>query len=109
MTIRTGFTRERDGSQVGKLSYTHRISMAASVLGGTALAIYGISRRGWKGIGLGAGGAYVAYRAMAGNFEPNQRQIRIAFTIIRPSEEVYKFVRDRQNWSRFLKVARVKS
>ena len=109
MTIRTGFTRERDGSQVGKLSYTHRISMAASVLGGTALAIYGISRRGWRAIALGAGAAYVAYRAMAGNFEPNQRQIRIAFTISRPPEEVYNFVRDRQNWSRFIQRAQLQS
>ena len=58
---------------------------------------------------MGAGGAYVAYRAVAGNFEPNQRQIRIAFTISRPPEEVYNFVRDRQNWSRFIQGAQLKS
>jgi uncharacterized membrane protein len=109
MTIRTGFTRQRDGSQIGQLSYTDRISMAASVLGGMALAIYGISRRSWKGIGLAAGGAYVAYGAVAGNLKPEQRQIRIAFTINRPPEEVYNFVRDRQNWPRFIQGPQLQS
>src|SRR5436190_23490139 len=104
MTIRTGFTRERDGSQVGQLSYTDRISMAASILGGTALAIYGFSRRNWKGIGVAAGGAYLAYRAIAGNIDLDQRQIRIGFTINRPQEEVYNFVRDRLHWPRFSQV-----
>jgi uncharacterized membrane protein len=109
MTIRTGFTRQRDGSQVGQLSYTDRISMAASILGGTALAIYGFSRRNWKGVSLAAGGAYLAYRAIAGNIDPDQRQIRIGFTINRQPDEVYNFVRDRQNWPRFIQGAQLKS
>jgi uncharacterized membrane protein len=44
----------------------------------------------------------MAYRAVAGNLKPEQRQIRIAFTVNRPPQEVYNFVHNRQNWPRLM-------
>lgn len=99
-----------------------------SIAGGAALAAYGLSRRSWSGLALGAvGGALVArgitrhdpiYAALridtahpgtttpgnvlAAILPASTREIERAVTIQRPREELFRFWRDLSNLPRFM-------
>lgn len=97
----------------------------ASVLGGSAVALYGLSRRSKSGLAIALlGGAFI-YRGASGNCDvyrtlgistadeeagPNEsvaygRGIRVdkAITVNRPSAELYSFWRKLENLPRFMK------
>jgi len=95
-------TRRKDQPGVAKHSNLPGVSAAAAILGGTVLAAYGISRRGWGGTALAAGGACLAAYGVSDATKPYSGAVRISYTIGMPPAEVHKFVRDPQNWSRFL-------
>jgi uncharacterized membrane protein len=101
MTISTNVEASRDQRNSSD-QYPSRIARAASVLSGTALAALGLTRRGWTRTTLAASGGYLVYRGITGKAAPYKGAVRVAFTIDRPTEEVYSFVRDPQNWPRFL-------
>jgi uncharacterized membrane protein len=75
-------------------------SNLAALLMGAGLATLGLSRRGWLGMGLAAGGAYIAYQGVT-RAPAQPIGIRVAFTINRSPQELYEIVRDQQNWSTF--------
>ncbi|HEX6821794.1 MAG TPA: SRPBCC family protein [Candidatus Sulfotelmatobacter sp.] len=72
-----------------------------ALIGGGALAIYGITRRSPLGIALAAGGGTVAL--LATNRKPTPESLASATILIncRP-EEVYRFWRDFENLPRFM-------
>lgn len=81
----------------------------ASVLGGGALALFGLSRRSLLGLALAAGGGYVVYRSLTGHapvreglgmvISQHARPVAVeaAITINKPIGEVYAFWRDPEN------------
>jgi uncharacterized membrane protein len=97
MTIKTSIANDRSPRpQFGQDS--HRLKMAGSILAGTTLAAIGIYRRSLFGTVLALGGGYLAYRGIEGNMQSPSGAARVGFTINRPLNEVYAFVRDPQNW-----------
>jgi uncharacterized membrane protein len=76
--------------------------LAAAILGGTALVAVGVTRRGWVRAALASGGAYLVYRGIVNDVAAHQGKVRVAFTIKRTPEEVYHYVRQPENWPRFL-------
>jgi uncharacterized membrane protein len=79
-----------------------RTSLAATVLGGTLLLAVGLTRRGWLRAALASGGAYLVYRGIVNDLAAQQGKVRVAFTIQRSPEEVFDYVRQAENWPRFL-------
>jgi uncharacterized membrane protein len=80
-----------------------RARLAASILAGTALAAFGLTRRGWARAALTTGGAYLVCRGVINQAVPHHGKARVAFTIDRPPQDVYDYVREAKNWPRFLR------
>jgi uncharacterized membrane protein len=81
---------------------------AALLLSGSGLAAFGFSRRGWRRIALAAVGAYLAYEGLNGTRRHIGR-VRVSYTIAREPEDVYKFVRNPDNWPKFIPELKVQS
>lgn len=79
-----------------------KIGAAATILGGTALTAYGISRRTWGGAALAIGGACIACYGISDAAKPYSGKVRVSYTIGILPEDVYAFVRDSQKWPQFL-------
>ncbi|HZO88118.1 MAG TPA: SRPBCC family protein [Chthonomonadaceae bacterium] len=88
----------------------------ASTLAGCALALFGLTRRSWAGLGLAALGGGLIYRGMTGycsfygalgistaDQERHGLTIRRAVTIDKPPEELYRFWRQFENLPRFMR------
>jgi uncharacterized membrane protein len=94
-----------------------------SLLGGSALAVYGLARRDLPGLGLAAAGGCLLYRGLTGHCNvygalgvntaeahgraasvPAGRGVKVvrAITINRPPEEVYRVWHDLENLPRFM-------
>ena len=99
MTIKTSL-RDQSGENrpFAGNNQPSRVTKAALVIGGSVLAGYGISRRDLPGTAMAAAGGYLAYCAFSAD-SARMGSVRIGFTINRPPEEVYRFVRDPQNWT----------
>ncbi len=108
---------------------THHINVGeierwASLVGGGALALFGLSRRSLGGLGLAALGGALAYRGATGHCPmygalgfstaerhgpvtsiPAGRGVRIetSITINRPREELYRFWRNIENLPRIMR------
>lgn len=102
MTIKTSLPNESGENQPFAGEGRSNAMKAATIIGGSVLAAYGITRRDIAGVAMAAGGGYLAYRGFTGNDPSKLGKIRVAFTINRPTEEVFRFVRDPQNWSSIL-------
>lgn len=89
----------------------------ASTLAGGALALYGLARRDFAGLLLGALGGYVLYRGTTGvdpayqllgidttQREYGQKGIKVEkrITIDKPAEELYRFWRNFENLPQFM-------
>ena len=76
----------------------------AAVLGGGALAVYGLSRKSLGGAALAAVGAFGAVAgARRGTLSPTAIHVQKTFTIDRPQQELYDFWHNFENLPRFMK------
>ena len=76
----------------------------AAILGGGALAIYGLSRKSLGGVALAAVGAFGAVAgARRGTLTPTAIHVQKTFTIDRPPQELYDFWHNFENLPRFTK------
>jgi uncharacterized membrane protein len=99
MTISTDLgTNLSRGDEPSKSSVKPKI--VAAVLTGGGLMALGLSRRSWAGLGLAAGGAYLAYQGMP-NLTAQVGSVRVAYTINRSPQELFDFLRDEKNWHQF--------
>lgn len=98
MTIKTSIHDEPWGQEKLRHPGQSRAGAITSMISGTALAVLGASRKNWKGAALAAGGGYLAYRGFTAKYHPLHAEVRVAFTINRPREEIYAFVRNPGNW-----------
>lgn len=87
---------------------------AVSVLGGSLLAFYGLTRRSWLArLPLAGIGAALAYRGATGHSEAYRRigieragapaELAEAVTVNRPAQEVYAFWRKLENLPKFMR------
>jgi uncharacterized membrane protein len=99
MTIRTSLTDQSGQRQpfAGECPAS-RVMKAASIIAGSVLAGYGVSRRDIPGAAMAAGGGYLAYRGLSACSLSRMGNVRVAFTVNRPPEDVFRFVRDPHNW-----------
>ena len=97
VTPHTGFQK----FEIPRRSHSAGTLSAASVVCGAGLAAFGVSRKSWPGAALAAAGAYLVYNGVSGVAKPYSGKVRVGYTIGKAPEEVYKFVRDAANWSRF--------
>lgn len=102
---------QREGTDIN----VGEIERWASLLGGGALLIYGLTRRSWGGLSLAAAGGGLLYRGAMGHCPVYQAlgvdtageakqgiHVEKAVTINRPMEELYRFWRDFENLPRFM-------
>ena len=76
----------------------------AAILGGGALAIYGLSRKSLSGAALAAVGALGAVAgARRQTLSPTTVHVQKTFTIDRPAQELYNFWHNFENLPRFMK------
>jgi uncharacterized membrane protein len=54
------------------------------------------------GTALAAGGGYLIYCGVNDLRRPYQGRVRVAFTILKDSKEIYNFLADSGNWAKFL-------
>jgi len=76
----------------------------AAILGGGALAVYGLSRKSVSGAALAALGTFGAVAgARRGTLTPTAIHVQKTFTIDRPQQELYDFWHNFENLPRFMK------
>ena len=75
-----------------------------SIIGGSALAVFGVSRKNMPGIGLAALGGLLLYRGVRSTMADTQPLfVRRSFTINKPVNEVFQFWRNFENLPRFMR------
>ncbi|MFB3915211.1 MAG: SRPBCC family protein [Terriglobales bacterium] len=75
----------------------------ASLLGGGALTVYGVTRRSLGGAALAAMGGYLVYHGATAAREPQPVLVERSLTINKPREEVFRFWRNLENLPRFMR------
>ncbi len=81
----------------GRGSRLKKADKWASLLGGGALAVYGITRKSLTGAAVAAAGGYLIYRGANNRTAPLSVHVQKTFTIMRPVEDVYSFWRNFTN------------
>jgi uncharacterized membrane protein len=75
----------------------------AEIAGGSALALYGVSRRNLSGAGMAALGGLLVYHGIrSSRDELRPIHVEQSFTIMRPVEDVFEFWRNFENFPRFM-------
>lgn len=74
----------------------------ASVIGGSALAIYGVSRKSLTGAALAAVGGLLVYHGASERHQPTSVHVERSMTILKPINEIYRFWRNFENLPRFM-------
>lgn len=76
----------------------------ASIVSGSALAVFGATRKNASGAGLAALGGFLVYRGVRSARSANGPiSIERSFTISKPPEEVFQFWRNFENLPRFMR------
>jgi uncharacterized membrane protein len=95
--------RARNGG--GREHRRGRLSSAepwASVIGGSALAIYGVTRKSLSGAALAAVGGLLVYHGATEQKGPSRIHVERTVTVLKPVNEVYRFWRNFENLPRFM-------
>ena len=105
MTISTSLGSRTRENEFFRRPLGSKLEAALTVVAGAALSTFGIVRRDWFGAAIASGGGYLLYCGIT-DLRPYQGKVRVAFTVNKTPHEVYDFVRDAENWNRFLDGAR---
>ena len=96
-------SRRATGARSGN-SRVQSIQPWAAILGGGALAVYGLSRKSLGGAALAAVGAFGAVAgARRGTISPTAIHVQKTFTIDRSPQELYNYWHNFENLPRFMK------
>jgi len=107
MTITTNVAPKFGEEEFSRRPATSRLETGLTLAAGAAISLYGLVRRGWFGAAFAGGGGYLLYCGIADLKRPYQGRVRVGFTILKPPEEVYEFVRNTQNWASGLHLVRL--
>ncbi len=102
MTITTDLSARHGEKEFSRRPATTKSVAALTLLAGAGLATYGILRRNWFGTAVASGGGYFLYCGVTDLRRPYQGRVRTGFTIAKTRQEIYDFIRNSQNWNRFL-------
>ena len=94
-------SRMRFGDK-GSSSRSVTTKQIGALIGGSALAIYGITRRSPLGAALAAGGGTIAYMGLKRQARVNQPSTSTTLLINTTPQEAYRFWRDFENLPRFM-------
>ncbi len=78
------------------------LSRWGAIVGGSALAVYGLSRRSKAGAAVAAAGGLLAYGGSRISSEPKSIHAEASFTVNVPQEEAYRFWLNLENLPRFM-------
>jgi uncharacterized membrane protein len=96
-------TRSREyGIQERTNGGGHAVTPWAELIGGSALALFGMTRRNLRGTAMALAGGYLVYRGATAERAPASIQVRRSITIYRQPEEVFRFWRNLENLPRFM-------
>jgi uncharacterized membrane protein len=87
------------GNRAGRLA---GVEPWASIIGGGALATYGITRKSAPGAALAAVGGYLIYHGATTRRGWHPVHVEVSYTISKPAEELYRFWRNFANLPRFM-------
>ncbi len=73
----------------------------AALISGSAVALYGATRKSWTGAALAGAGGYLIYSGVR-NGTPKQFEIKRSITVNKPAEELYQFWRNLENLPSFM-------
>jgi uncharacterized membrane protein len=107
MTITTNRRQKVGASQTTATRLAPNLESTLTLAAGAALTGLGVWRRGWIGAALSGGGAYLLYSGTRNLRRPYQGSVRLAVTIHHNPEEVYRYMSDPENWTRFLAALRI--
>lgn len=94
------FARSQNGSAVG--TTWRGIARWGGLLGGTGLAIFGLTRRSPWGLGIAAGGGALAFAGSKLDYTPRVLEARSSVLVNCSANEAYRFWRDFENLPRFM-------
>lgn len=103
MTITTNVAPKFGEETFSTRPATSKLETGLTLAAGAALSLYGMLRRGWFGAAFAGGGSYLLYCGITDLRRPYQGRVRVGFTIAKPPQEVYDFVRNTENWSEGLR------
>jgi uncharacterized membrane protein len=104
MTITTDFNTQLSRP---KSSQKNSKTMSIAVLlSGAGLTMLGLSRRGWQRIIIIGAGSCLAYEGFS-QMRLRRGRVRVSYTIARQPEEVHRFVRNSENWPKFIPALRL--
>ncbi len=79
-----------------------RFERWSSLLGGAALAAYGIKRRSFGGLATAAAGGWLISNGVRGHRRTHDYQAQASFTVQRHQPELFQFWRNLENLPRFM-------
>lgn len=82
--------------------WTRAGNSLGSIMAGSALAVYGVSRKSAGGAALAAAGGLLALRGVRHATHPKLIHVEHSFTINRPVNEVFSFFRNFENLPQFM-------
>ena len=80
----------------------HALPRWGALLGGSALAVYGISRRSKSGAAIAAAGGLLAFGGSRISSQPGEIHAESSFTVNVPPEVAYRFWMNLENLPRFM-------
>lgn len=95
-SVRNGGSRD---NRRGRLA---TVEPWASVIAGSALAIYGVSRKSYAGSALAAVGGLLIYHGATAERRQSAIHVERILTVFKPIDEVYRFWRNFENLPRFM-------
>lgn len=90
------------GGRNGRQGRLASVEPWASVIGGSALAIYGVTRKSLPGAALAAVGGLLVYHGATEKRNPSRIRVERTLTVLKPVNEVYRFWRNFENLPRFM-------
>ncbi|SRR6266568_3343240 len=93
------FTGNSHGHQI---DWQRTGSTVGSIVAGSVLAVYGVTRKSAGGLGLAAVGSILALRGIRRAATPKTVHVERSFTINRPVSEVYDYFRNFENLPKFM-------
>jgi uncharacterized membrane protein len=90
------------GGRNGRRGRLASVEPWASVIGGSALAVYGVTRKSLSGAALAAVGGLLVYHGATERRNPSRIHVERTMTVYKPVNEVFRFWRNFENLPRFM-------
>ena len=92
----------RDRGQQRRNGWSHAVPRWSAIVGGSALAVYGLTRRSKTGAAVAAAGGLLAFGGTRISAEPQDIHAEASFTVNVSPEEAYRFWLNLENLPRFM-------